>query len=311
VTDPIAIVGAPAPPRRARPSTRGAKLRLRRGLSLRDAMLASFKSIVLAARRIASAAAENPEEAVHEYRKSVRRARSLLALLRPALGRTTTNGMVEQLRGAFRETSLLRDRDVLFATLNGLAGDDPVLFVEAAEFAARVGEEKGGPNPAKVLRRSAVHLKPLPAALEVTLPREYSTPDLERGLARSYRRTRQALERAIETRAEADFHDWRKRVKELRYQVELLSSAGSRELRRRERALGELAKELGSVTDLTVLCSRLEAPAAAPGAGGSEKLVEKTRALARERADALLTRGAETFAEIPRTFALQVLAERG
>jgi CHAD domain-containing protein len=309
-SDPVELAGAPAaPPRNSRP-IRGAKLRLRRGLPLREAILSAFSAVVRSARSLAAAADQDPEKAVHEYRKSIRRARSLLALLRPSLGATTTRGITEELKRAFRDTGLLRDRDVLAATLSGLA-DDPVLFVEAAEFAARLSEGPDRPAPATTLRGAFPILKPLPGALEVTLPRDYSTPDLERGLTRTYRRTRQALERAVETKADADFHEWRKRVKELRYQVELLASSGSRLLKRREKDLGELARELGSVTDISVLCREIEALAQSQPDGQGAKLLERGRQLVRQRADELLSRGAEFFAEEPRAFALRILAERG
>jgi CHAD domain-containing protein len=312
VSDPIAIAGVPAAPRRgARSSTRGAKLRLRRGIPLREAVLGAFRRILSTARRIASAAASNPVEAVHEYRKCVRRARAIVALLRPALGRAAARGLSDHLRSAFRETSVLRDSDVLFGTLSGIAGDDAELFVEAAEFAARMEKQKDGADAVKVLRRSAVQLQPLTAAMEVVLPPAFSTPDLERGLARSYRRTRQALEHAVETRVPSDFHEWRKREKELRYQLELLASGASRLLRHREKALGDLAQELGAVTDLNVLCRELETAPASSDAGNAGKLVERVRALSRQRADELLTRGSELFRDSPRDFALQVLAERG
>jgi hypothetical protein len=41
------------------------------------------------------------------------------------------------------------------------------------------------------------------------------------------------------------------------------------------------------------------------------RLLERGRELVRQRADALLSRGTELFAEAPRDFALRVLAERG
>ena len=285
-------------------------MRLRRGLPLREAILAAFSGVVRSARSLAAAAEQNPEKAVHEYRKSIRRARSLLALLKPSLGVTATRGITEELKRAFQDTGLLRDRDVLVATLSGLA-DDPVLFVEAAEFAARLSDGLERPAPATTLRGAAPILKPLAAALEVTLPRNYSTPDLERGLTRTYRRTRQALERAVETKADADFHEWRKRVKDLRYQVEMLASSGSRLLKRREKALGELARDLGAVTDLSVLCRKLATLTPPSPDGQGPKLLEKGRGLVRQRADELLSRGAELLADAPRDYALKVLAERG
>ena len=277
---------------------------------MRDAILSAFSGVIRSARSLAAAAAQDPEKAVHEYRKSIRRARSLLALLRPSLGGTATRGITEELKRAFHDTGLLRDRDVLVATLSGLA-DDPVLFVEAAEFAARLSEGPDRPPSAQTLQGAAPILKPLPAALEVTLPRDYSTPDLERGLTRTYRRTRQALERAVETKTDADFHEWRKRLKDLRYQIELLASSGSRVLKSREKALGELARDLGAVTDLSVLCREIETLSPPPLDGQRPKLLEKGRELVRQRADTLLARGTELFGDSPRDYALKVLAERG
>ncbi len=267
--------------------------------------------MLLNARRCAARAADDPERSVHDFRKSIRRGRSIVALLRPALGRTAATGLVEELRGCLRATSDLRDGDVLATTLSAAAAEDPELFVEAAAVAARIGSGTGGPGPAKVLQAAVPVLRRLPAALEVTLPRGYSTPDLEKGLARGYRRAQKALAQAVESRSNADFHTWRKRVKELRYETELLASTGSPPLKAREKALGALAKELGEVTDLAVLCGRIEALGGPTEAGGAGRLLEHGRALVRQRADELLARGQAAFAETPRAFALQVLAERG
>ena len=240
----------------------------------------------------------------------------MVALLRPALGRKAASGLVAELRRALEETSALRDDDVLAATLSGIADGDPELFVEAAEFAARLSSHDRRPRPEKVLERAVRILRPLPPALSVVLARDYSTPELEAGLGRCYRRAQSALEQAQRTRADADFHEWRKRVKELRYAVELLSSSGSRPLKARDKALGDLARDLGEATDLAVLCAQLgaeEAPDAVPAAtaGAGTRLRARARDLQRQRADELLARGAPLFTQSPRVFALEVLAERG
>src|SRR5262249_40617603 len=101
-------------------------------------------------------------------------------------------------------------------------------------------------------------LSALKSALEGLLDPGFSGSDPERGAARGRKRERRALERARETGKIPDVHEWRKRVKELRYELELLSSTGSRELKKREKALGELAKDLGEVTDLWVLAREIE-----------------------------------------------------
>ena len=302
--------GAPAAGRRKKAGTGRGRLRLRRNVPLRDALLASFSGVLLAARRAASGAASEPVESVHDFRKSLRRARSVVALLRPALGRTAADGLVEELRRAFRVTGDLRDSDVLTTTLASLSDEDPELFVEAAEIAARLGAAPAK-APDKVLMEVIPILRRLPAALEVTLPREYSTPDLENGLARSYRRAQRAWLDANRSRSDPDFHGWRKRVKELRYQVELLASTGSRSLKTREKPLGDLARDLGEATDLAVLCRQIEGLSANGEVGPAGRLLDRARAAVRARSDALLARGEPFFAEPPRAFALKVLAERG
>lgn len=306
----MSIAGAPAARRRAT-KPRGGGLRLRRNVSLREGLLSAFSGILLMARRHAAATSLDPMRAVHDFRKSIRRARSVVALLRPALGRTAARGLAEELRRAFRDTGDLRDTDVLTATLAAVSGDDPELFVEAAEVAARLGANPKAADPGKVVRKALPILRRLPAALEVILPREYSTPDLERGLTRSYRRSQRAWTQAEQSRTDSDFHEWRKRVKELRYQVELLASTGSPSLKAREKALGVLARELGEVTDMSMLCRQIEALAADGGSGIASRLLERGRALVRERSEALLTRGGEFFSDPPRAFALKALAERG
>ena len=308
--NPISIAGAPAARRRTT-NRRGGGLRLRRHVPLREGLLSAFSGILLVARRHATAASVDPKRAVHDFRKSIRRARSVVALLRPALGRTAADGLAEELRQAFRDTGDLRDSDVLTATLAAVSGDDPELFVEAAEVAARLGANPKSADSGKIVRKALPILRRLPAALEVILPREYSTPDLEGGLTRSYRRSHRAWIQARDSRTDADFHEWRKRAKELRYQVELLASTGSPSLKAREKALGALARELGEVTDMSMLCRQIETLAAEGGSGIASRLLARGRALVRERSDALLSRGGEFFSEPPRAFALKVLAERG
>jgi hypothetical protein len=72
-----------------------------------------------------------------------------------------------------------------------------------------------------------------------------------------------------------------------------------------------LARELGEVTDMSMLCRQIETLAAEGGSGIATRLLERGRALVRERSDGFLSRGGEFFSEPPRAFALKVLAERG
>ncbi len=298
-----------APPARRAPA---GKLRLPRGRPLRAAMLSAFAGVLRGARRAARGSAEDPVRAVHEYRKALRRARAVVALLSPSLGRPAARGLTGHLKAAFRVTNAFRDADILLKTLRGVPPEpDEDLPRHAIEVALELERRRTQAETAETLSRGVRGLAALPAAMEIVLDPALSVHDVERGLARSRRRERRTLARALETGRDEDVHEWRKRVKELRYQLELLASTGSRELRRREKDLGRLAQDLGDVTDLFVLkreIGRREHEGEIPPASG---LAERLRRLSTERSRELLSLGSQLFEEDPKTFARQVLAERG
>jgi len=285
------------------------RLKAPRGVPLREAMLTAFTAIIATARGTVRHVALEPEEALHDFRKSVRRARSLVSLLRPSLGRTTASGLTGELRAAFQATGGLRDADILIATLRSVASDDPSRPI--VERALAQEQSRDGARAAETLAAGNRILRPLPEVLRVTLPQSFSMDDLARGLARSCRRVKRTLAEAVKTGESADFHEWRKRVKELRYQIELLASSGSRELKRREKTLAALAEELGRVTDLIVLQAALAERERAGAVPESPVLREAIRTAIDARSRELVERGMVFFTESPADFARQVLAERG
>ncbi|HTR03519.1 MAG TPA: CHAD domain-containing protein, partial [Thermoanaerobaculia bacterium] len=176
------------PPRRPA----GRKLAMRRSATLRESVLLAFARTLRYARRVARAAGADPEEAVHEYRKSIRRARALVALLRPALGQRAAAGIGGELRRAFAETGALRDADVLLQTLRLVPGADPT----RAEVEETLGRERPGDDAAAAaaaLGSGSLILKPLAESLRVVLPPTFSMEDLGRGLTRSVRRVQETL----------------------------------------------------------------------------------------------------------------------
>jgi CHAD domain-containing protein len=76
---------------------------------------------------------------------------------------------------------------------------------------------------------------------------------IEPGLKRIYCNGREALETAHREPSEENFHEWRKRVKDLWYQLRMLCPANPRELRERVTGLEELANLLGDGHDLFML----------------------------------------------------------
>jgi CHAD domain-containing protein len=272
-------------------------------------MLRAFQSILAVNRRAAASASTRSVEAVHQFRKSIRRARAIVELLRPALGERAADGLVLALKKAFAETGSLRDADILLAALASLGETDITTEALEAALKAELADRPGPAQTAELLRGGGAGLRPLPGVLEVVLPADFSVGDLHKGFARTQRRARRALSRALESYSPENFHRWRRRMKDLRYQVELLASGGSKTLRHTEKELGRLAQDVGDTTDLFVLGREVEARAAA--LPDSAALAERIRRVSEDAARQQLSRGEELLAEPPRRFADRVLAERG
>jgi len=292
------------PPRRPA----GRKLAMRRAFPLRESILVAFARTLRYARTAARRASADPEGAVHEYRKSIRRARAVVALLRPALGAKASAGISRELRRAFAETGAFRDADVLLATLRQVPCDDPARPAIEEALGRERAQDRGA---AAALEAASRILRPLPDTLRVTLPEAYSMDDLADGLSRSVRRVQATLARASETGLDADLHEWRKRVKELRYQLEMLASSGSAALKRREKAFAALAEDLGETTDLILLQAALAERAARGEIAEAPALTAAIRDAVAARAQAQLERGRALFAVPHGEFARLVLAERG
>jgi CHAD domain-containing protein len=302
---------SPAVHRLLRPPRRpaGRKLAMRRSSTLRESVLLAFTRTIRYARNVARRAADDPEEAVHEYRKSVRRARAVIALLRPALGRKAAGGISRELRRAFAETGTLRDADVLLGTLRRVDAEDPAR-AQVEETLGRESEQDSK-KAAHALEDGREILRPLPDALRVVLPESFSMEDLDCGLTRSTRRVQDSLAHAEKTGTDADFHEWRKRVKELRYQVEMLASSGSAAIKKREKRLSELAEDLGDATDLILLEAALQRRIGAGKIPDPPALTGAIHSRIAESTRTLIARGREVFDEPPAAYARQLLAERG
>ena len=83
--------------------------------------------------------------------------------------------------------------------------------------------------------------------------------DLAPGFRRAYRRGRKAMRALDHAPSDEGFHEWRKRVKDHRYHLELLRDLWPAQMKARRgevKALGEL---LGDEHDLTVLRATLSA----------------------------------------------------
>jgi CHAD domain-containing protein len=211
------------------------------------------------------------EKGVHEARKALKRLRALLRLLRRELGERAFARENATLREIGCRLSEARDAAVMLATLDALIARHP----------RRLGRRRGVRELR--LRLTAEHERQrrqmlADAATRAELLGElrafrwrvlsWSLPDghglelVSDDLSRLYGQGRKRYRRAARGRGQRTItmHQWRKRVKDLRYAVEILDRPGSEQrLHKLSHRADELAELLGEDHDLAVFAERLRA----------------------------------------------------
>lgn len=231
------------------------------------------RRIALELARRALAHIETPSlpqaEAVHEIRKSVKKLRALLRLIRPGL--TDHAGLDATLRDAARQVSALRDATVLLHTLEALApGGLPTL-----RAALEAAPQRAPETAAAALAACRADLARAEQALSDLDLAGHDTTVLEAGLGRSLRQAQAALHQVLHAPADGAeaLHEFRKRVKDHLYHSRLLTPLWPALLAPHAEAAETLAEALGLINDIAVFTAAL-APLDLPEA-------ERVEALAR------------------------------
>lgn len=233
----------------------------------------------LAERALAEATATDRDVAtrVHNVRKCTKKLRSLLRLARPHLG---DQYHVENasIRDSSRRLSNLRDATVLLATFDGLVKKQPEDH-RAGSAAIRgllvgsLSDDAGPDSSEEQLAAFADDARELLERIDEWTVQAYDFAAVGDGLARSYRDGRHAMQAAIGSSDAADWHEWRKRVKDHWYHVRLLRSVWKPVMKAREGELETLSDLLGEDHDLAVLEVSL-ARLGVPDAEGAARLIE-------------------------------------
>lgn len=232
----------------------------------------------------------DPIVAVHETRKSLKRLRALLRLIRPALGEDTYRAENAHVREIGRLLSSARDRHVMLETIAKL---------EAVSGAARkrlgqalrdvLNGANGGQSP--TVESSAV--KQAQGRLEEADKRftrlrlagkgfEIVGP----GLEASYRKARRAFRNAYVESTDEAFHEWRKGTQQHWRHMALLSRAWPACLAARVEGARRLSQTLGDDHDLALLVEFVHSDRAQPIGGEQISTIVK---LARQRQKELRT----------------------
>lgn len=254
------------------------------------------------ARKQLTGATDDPADvAIHEARKRFKRVRAVLRLLRDELGERVFACENAAYRDVGRRLAGLRDAKVLVDTVDALdldaAGGIRAALVErAAATAGLAGEAVGQAVTELDAARTRVASWPL---------RRDEFAMLESGLARVYRQGRVRRVKAYaDPNAEPgseQFHDWRKRVKDLWHAFQLLENTWPPVLSVLAEQAHDLSDLLGDDHDIGVLVAVSAEHRLGTAAERKALAGQAERRGARLRAEARLL-GARLYAEEPWDF---------
>ncbi len=197
--------------------------------------------------------------AIHSVRKDIKQLRALLRLIRPSIGEAAYRREIETLRAAAAELAPARDAHVKLKALAELERHfQPELHQQHLPTLRRVLRKNCQAEAGQVARhKSAAKLKGVFERVSRdldTLPRTRKDwRAVEPGLKKSYRRGRRAWMAAARSPTPENLHEWRKRVKDLWYQLRLLRPIGPRKICAEARELEHLGECLGEDHDLSIL----------------------------------------------------------
>jgi CHAD domain-containing protein len=209
-------------------------------------------------------AGDDAARGVHDARKSMKRIRALLRLVRFGIGDKAFKRENRRFRDIGNRLSGTRDAQVMLQTLHELYPQDaeaaaaaPARLVELLE--ARIAQAHGNGHTETTADLNN-HLKGARRAIaKLEMRGEFEV--VEAGLAKVYRDCRAAFTDAFEIGTDAAFHEWRKTIQQHWRQMRLLSDAWPELMDLRASAARQISELLGDDHDLAVLAGFVESEA--------------------------------------------------
>ncbi len=301
----------------------------RLGLGAQEPPLAGIRRMALEQADLVIDELGDAAAGVHEARKAIKRLRAIVRLLEGEIGARAAAREQDALRSAAALLAGARDAEVMLATLDAVLGrGGRKLARRAGAISLRlalVGERERHSREALApanLTRAVEELRGFRTrAAAWQLEDDEGFDPLDTGVRRIYRQGRRRMRRAAAKRGGRmrTMHQWRKRVKDLRYVAEALerpagpaasrsARSGARRMRRLARRADKLGEVLGEEHDLALLGLWIERHGSAAGAGGGtrrrlHRRIERRRAKLRRRA---LAQGRELYRRRPKPFVKRV-----
>ena len=248
-------------------------------------------------------------EAVHEVRKEIKQLRALLRLVRAAMAQSDYHHCSDLLRETAAHLAAARDAYVKVSALVDLiAHFKSELSSHSFDKIKRGLSKNCRIQQAELSRRRAPQKV---SRLLNKLSTDFSSLTLKTsgwaaiapGIRRSYRSGRRGYRSAKKSPRPEHFHEWRKRVKDLLYQIGLLCPIWPEQMKAAESELKHLGERLGDDHDLFLLT---EGGAMKRFQKEAQQEAEPLKALVEERQRELraqaLAVGARFYQEKPSVF---------
>lgn len=254
---------------------------------------------------------EPDDESLHAARKSLKRARTGLRLLRPGLKDGEYRRANASLRDAARPLGVVRDARVLQDTLACVVQDSQhAKRVQALEHLLRRGRRESRRellHDKRILAHSRRLLRATLARMADWKLRKSDWKLLGPALEHAYEKAKRARGAARAAGTPAALHEWRKQVKYLRYALEILEPVWPAMVGALENQARKLSDDLGDSHDLTALCEVTVAhPDALRTPGDLEALLALTERQQQAAMDEAKLIGSRLFDEKPRAFAARL-----
>jgi CHAD domain-containing protein len=242
-------------------------------------------------------------KAIHCARKDIKKVRAVLRLVRTGIAKKKFYRLTKLLREAATRLAAPRDAYIKAKTLRDLARHfkgqltpGAVRHVRAElrthldEEMKRFGKEKTSRAVERILLRVAKELERLDASGK-------GWKALSPGVKRTYTQGQRAYQTVLKDSSPENFHEWRKRAKDLWYQVTLLHPVWPEQMDATASELETLGEYLGDDHDLVVLQQAVEEHCADSNARELEILNGMIEQRHREFCTAALALGARFYAE--------------
>jgi CHAD domain-containing protein len=264
-----------------------------------------------ALRRLDTASGDDLEDAVHESRKALKKSRAALRMARPSLG--PLYGKVNAtLRDVGRSLSEVRDAHVLVQTVDKLAEAAPDQRADDFVPVRRILKDRSDQMTERAVAEGLVDratggIRRAESAVDREAWDQDGWKVIGAGLERSYRRGRTAFAAASTPSNPRQIHEWRKRSKDLWYQLRLVRAGWDRVLKATAKEAHLLCDLLGDEHDLAVLNRVLEQGTGTLwDPGRADSLTAISDAVRADLLAAAVPLGRRLYAEKPGRFAARI-----